>query len=869
MNGRSAGPPPPSPYGSEWSGLAHYQSSQPPPSPGFPYSRGNSITPSISGSSNGTQPRVSNGMIGRPGGPSPPHSTGARWSQGTTTSSSDPKRMQTVQMEDRLSQHYTILKRFLGQSLRDEKGNPKPNKARDKLLRLSSIQFQELSTDVYDELLRRQSAQGQQTNGPGQVPAYLLPKQNFHPKRNQARQRLATLPPSRFRDLATDVFYELERRFPNFPGRDIPPNVSPALEPPSRLGTPNGVKPGGPGYAPRNQSLSGQVMGGMGIPGGAEDQYSRPTAKQSQSNTIIPNKSTMVEDDDDDGLSDVYGNRRDTTYTSRSTGGFEKDRKAVVEFEIQVHELRGRVKELEDKLRDKDSELSKLKEQHDNATKERKRSSDFRTDLEIKLQGAHKLNETLQLELDKVRSDHAASEREIRLQVDAMTSRAAGESEWKGRYETLDKSHQDLRLELSRQEKVTSEVRQEATGFLNTIRELSERSTQSFEREEKLILQVQRLESELKEWKSRYVRAKSSASVARSPSIATSIKPPDVGHMAKDGRFTMQDGLVKDLHVTNFQIAIDELLQSARSGEHKSILPHVKSVVIAVRKMSLEVGDTPASNDEATLRRQKLKTNISASANNLITAAKNFAMSHGLFPVSLVDAAASNLATSIIELIQIVKLRSSPMEDPQDDGNSDIVISPADYYGIGNDQPEVSDDSMSSSTDNIRQLKRRSFSGSGQRKPVPNGVLNGVPLAQPQRGYINGDSKISELKTFLDSRTNTLLGTLQDLVSSIRASAPPTDILDSLQSLTSTAGQIIHQTLECVPPGSEPSKIGMALSDLVQKLEEKGREGEEVKSESDWKEYVNGLPPMCFAIAREVKELGGWFEGEVKGGDFN
>ena len=59
------------------------------------------------------------------------------------------------------------------------------------------------------------------------------------------------------------------------------------------------------------------------------------------------------------------------------------------------------------------------------------------------------------------------------------------------------------------------------------------------------------------------------------------------------------------------------------------------------------------------------------------------------------------------------------------------------------------------------------------------------------------------------------------------------------------------------------------LSELVEKLEEKGREGEEVNSESEWKEYVKGLPPIGFEIAREVKELGSWVEGEVRGGDFS
>lgn len=293
-------------------------------------------------------------------------------------------------MEESLAQHYAILKRYLAQSLRDEKGNPKPNRARDKLLRLSPVQFQELSTDVYDELLRRQSAGGPQATGPGQVPTFLLPKENFHPKRNQARQKLATLPPPRFRDLATDVFYELERRFPRFVGGEIDRNGSPALSaigPPSRQGTPNGLRPGsrepgpmkqppGPagGFAPRKGSPGGQALSGLTIPGAGaqEDKYERPTAKTSQSNTMIPNKSTLVEDDDDqtgpedndDRKSDAFGSRRDTSTTFRSVSVAEKSQKSTAQSESRVNELEAKVNELENIVRDKDVALRKLHESH-------------------------------------------------------------------------------------------------------------------------------------------------------------------------------------------------------------------------------------------------------------------------------------------------------------------------------------------------------------------------------------------------------------------------------------------------------------------------------------------------------------------------
>ena len=45
---------------------------------------------------------------------------------------------------------------------------------------------------------------------------HLPNRDDFHPKRNQARQKLSTLAKPRFKDLASDVFFELGRRYPEF-----------------------------------------------------------------------------------------------------------------------------------------------------------------------------------------------------------------------------------------------------------------------------------------------------------------------------------------------------------------------------------------------------------------------------------------------------------------------------------------------------------------------------------------------------------------------------------------------------------------------------------------------------------------------------
>ena len=330
MNGRNGPLSPVSIGGSEWSGISKYQNLET-DSPYSSNNRGQLASPPISSGSNGTMngggfpPRGSS--VGSPGNPSPPSSI-ARSSVGTGlyNGSENGRSRKEEQFEAILSEHYLSLKRFLASSLRDEKGNPRPNRARDKLLRLSSVQFQELSTDVFDELMRRQqtSRRPPTANGDGGPPPFLIPKDDFHPKRNQARQKLSTLPPARFRDLATDVFYELERRFPRFAGGEISRVGSPVSVrgPPSRNGngTPvNGSR--GPsrmrrpsdassiaGYSIRSESRgrNGPPMG-LNIPpspGLPPNDYGRPQPKTFQSNTIVPNKSTMVEDDETGGEDD-------------------------------------------------------------------------------------------------------------------------------------------------------------------------------------------------------------------------------------------------------------------------------------------------------------------------------------------------------------------------------------------------------------------------------------------------------------------------------------------------------------------------------------------------------------------------------------
>ncbi|KAL0956247.1 hypothetical protein HGRIS_002401 [Hohenbuehelia grisea] len=102
--------------------------------------------------------------------------------------------------------HFHELSAYLAAYLARAAPNSRST-ARQKLTRLTIQQFHELSTDVYDELVRRKNE--------NEMP-FLPVREEFHPKRNQARQKLATLPTSRFEDLSSDVYFELARRYPEF-----------------------------------------------------------------------------------------------------------------------------------------------------------------------------------------------------------------------------------------------------------------------------------------------------------------------------------------------------------------------------------------------------------------------------------------------------------------------------------------------------------------------------------------------------------------------------------------------------------------------------------------------------------------------------
>ena len=379
----------------------------------------------------------------------------------------------------------------------------------------------------------------------------------------------------------------------------------------------------------------------------------------------------------------------------------------------------------------------------------------LRLDLEGKLADALSLNKGLQSELEKARAYNSENEQSLRSQIDQLSNKKNGGAEWKMRYDDLQQDHQELQRELHDQQEVTEEVRREASMFLNEMKTISERHDQKYEREEKLAQQVNELEKEIREWKSRYARTKTQLRTLRTTSMGLLSDLPNAGKYANDIDFAHQDGRVKDFHVTKFQLALDDVLRTARVGAPQSVLESMRVVVHAVKHISRDVNDSSTPlDDEAAQQQNKVRTKLSATANNFITASKNFALSKGLSPVSLLDAAASHLASAVVDLVRTFKIRPTPTDElEEDDDDESLIAGSPGYFNVSNGRPSIVDSLYSplntASPFTAMPNDRGDTSGVGKALPLTNGLLKPAPSAlAPKLGFglRAQDREIDELK---------------------------------------------------------------------------------------------------------------------------
>ena len=524
---------------------------------------------------------------------------------------------------------------------------------------------------------------------------------------------------------------------------------------------------------------------------------------------------------------------------------------------------------------------------------EKKEWEQARVSLENQLADAQDLNDSLQRELERVKDDHASEIRDIREQLEDALRANANAPPVSAANPELERENQELRVSLREQQQVTEEVRREAQEFLREMKMLSQQSGATWERQAEMEKTIESLEAEVRDWRNRYARTKTQLRNMRASSLGLTIEQ-DAGKYVREKGFTQENGLVKDVNVTKFQIAIDELLQRARVDDPERVIDSMKAVVVSLRRITKDIDESAPNSDEILQQQMKLKVAVSSTANNLITAAKNFASSAGISPVSLLDAAASHLVAAVVELLRTVKIRSTPAGELEDD--DDGTITPVDSTGFfsprSNGQSQISSAtslqeslpppppfqglgargraSVDSSTYSPVSSPRESYSNKRpMSRGLGNGGMNGNGLGYSGMGKSlplipNGtyggrqDNRTEDLKIYLEDQTAVLVQTIQNLVQLIRNDADIKQVSEEISTIAEVVGQVVSETEALGPSGVD---LVRRLSACRERLMEAGKRGRDLAANGkdtnsrEWRMWTQTLPPIAFEIARETKEL--------------
>jgi hypothetical protein len=512
------------------------------------------------------------------------------------------------------------------------------------------------------------------------------------------------------------------------------------------------------------------------------------------------------------------------------------------------------------------AELVRVRSQHTNL------EEDFRLKADDEMQVREALEQARRNHQDRERSllsqleDHQSLSRSKEQDLLAELEQARNQvsmqgyaetNVWKERYEKLDR-------ELTQQRKLTDEVREDTAKFLQEMRAMSQKSVEAVEKEEKLLDQIVQSEREVRVWKSRYTKAKSQARSLRSSSLGLPMPNHTAADMARDSNYIADNGSIRDIHLTNFQVAIDDLLQQARTADPTFISESMKQVIMTVREITNDMEATASSADaeEMSNKRSKLRSRLSQAANNLISATKAHGASNGLAPVSIVDAAALHLTTAVVEVVKLLKIRQSTPEELSREDFAEMSLS-ARPAPLSTRLKNSLSDSSSASAVHARNASASSAGFSNYSRYSSRYSANTSPdqlsadmkgsLATPHILGMLRENGIEEFKNYLEDSTALLVRSIQPLVNTIRNGMGKNDsaiVADYVREIDTTVQDIVTKTNIALADLKDPAltkhapPVVSVLQATVQELRRTQVAGQQ-----------GNIPPLAFKIARATKQL--------------
>jgi hypothetical protein len=326
------------------------------------------------------------------------------------------------------------------------------------------------------------------------------------------------------------------------------------------------------------------------------------------------------------------------------------------DYEFRIATLQQKVTALEaknaqleqdhqDKAADHQSQLVAVQQQH--ASERALLTKDLEDHAENSKATESRLNETLS-QLEALQYRHQALQESHSASADEEEKLSA------------------LRQDYAEQEGLVAELRGEVSSLVEELRQLSGRNDELLCDKDNDQAIIRDLNGQVASYRRKYENAKTELRNLKATSQLF-VQPPK----ADDFMPPTESGAVADIALTGFQSSIDDLLAAARSKTPSNVLLSMKTVVLAATLVTDDVAkfeqrDPKMLDDESREQLSQIKSRISSTLNNLMTACRNHASSHGLSPVSLLDAAASHVSAAVVDVVKLVKVRKATKEEAEE-----------------------------------------------------------------------------------------------------------------------------------------------------------------------------------------------------------
>ncbi|KAG9038295.1 component of the polarisome [Tulasnella sp. JGI-2019a] len=546
------------------------------------------------------------------------------------------------------------------------------------------------------------------------------------------------------------------------------------------------------------------------------------------------------------------------------------------EYEFKIATMQNRISTLETDLANAKNDRSSGEDSVRNMTRDLE-------DLQAKTEDQYATIKSLQRDLEAARAKENQRNKESESQF----------QELQGQIEDLQANGGSRR---GAQDAATNEMRNEMQNLLTELKDLSRRNDELLDEKDADLAMIHNLTNQLNDYKRKYEHAKTELRKFRATSQLFHVATPK-----SDDSLPMADnGGILDIHVNAFQTAIDSLLSVTRSNQPSSVFTPMRLVVTAVTTITddMRVYEQRPSrdrhgHDEEALR--LMRERVDATLSNLVAATKNHAMSHGLSPVSLIDAAASHVSAAVVAVIHAVMIRKSTEEERERETQ---ILQQEESPGVGLGFRSMSPPTINGKTiaplrgtdgrhgtephgrtpsdtsqwsgHNGNRNRGESPPGKGPRhKPNRQNTTsdrssNSSPqpppiFDTPNMSRANGGSEEEgsegaweELKPYLDAQAEAIVLPIRNLLSSIRSGGGAAELDENLTQIITIVSSIVAVCKDSVPvtSGRIGENVIAQLGDNCDKLIELQAQGGEIT-----KQTRQAMAASSFAIAKAMKEL--------------